>query len=147
MKSYKEMIEDGNPLTWVGELFSSRYGDGASLAEYSPLGRNGETITIRFLPYHEMFRKFGDAVGYREKNDIWVAQDYEGRALRPEEQAGVILHEISAGYGHFRSDAEAQRLAEITASGLGAENPLYLSILSEVRAQTARLENAGVFRN
>ncbi|MBI2075986.1 MAG: hypothetical protein HYT72_01920 [Candidatus Aenigmarchaeota archaeon] len=146
---YQGMIEGGSPLQWVTELFSPgsrdgsrfdapvdtlpKYGDGASLGEYG-------LRVHRDVPHAEMVRMFGgDYIGWRQGNDIYIAADRKGVPLSKVQRDAVYLHEVCAGENHFRSDAEAQKLAEEEAARLLKKDPRYVSLLNEVRAQSTSL--------
>mgnify|MGYP001572077859 CR=1 FL=1 len=142
---YATMIEGGNPLQWVTELFTAgsrfdapvdklpRYGDGASLGEYG-------LSVHRDVPYAEMVRMFGgDYIGWRRGGEIWIAHDRKGVPLSEVAKDAVLMHETYAGHNHFRSDTEAQKLAEKEAAVLAAKDPRYVSLLDEVRAQSKGL--------
>ncbi len=133
-------IQLGGPVTprYRGRLdfdkLSAR-GDGASLQEYSPIRPKGVDV-----PYGEITRRFGgDYIGWRQGSDIYIAADRKGKPLSEVQRDAVYLHEVSAGHNHFRSDAEAQRLAENKAAVLAKKDARYVPLLEEVRAQAERL--------
>lgn len=110
-------------------------GDGASLQEYSPIRPAGVDV-----PYGYLTRRFGgDYIGWRTDDDIYVAADRKGAPLSEVQRDAVYLHEVFAGHNHFRSDAEAQKLAENKAAVLAKKDARYVPLLEEVRAQTERL--------
>ncbi len=128
-RNYKQMIEDGMPD--VSGLFR--------LPKHVASTPDKGGVNIKFVPYAEMERLFGDYVGWRKDGEIYLATDYKGRKLTPAEMEAHFLHEYFSGHDHKRTDEEAQALALEYAGARAQMDRSYTPVVDTIKVETERL--------
>ena len=101
------------------------------LDEFYKLVRS-KGLKVNEVPHDYMQRRFGDCVGWREGDEIYVSLDYKGRLLTSDEKMAIAGHEYMAGSNHLLSDKEAQKGA-INLFSPNGEFPYYFAQTEAVK--------------